>query len=713
MDDIDDLLQSDQELNENQFDVSLDDIVDDEDEVPEQTVDEQPELSQLQSVDDLLNELDEEELDDWDDDLGHEEEIALGDDPLADEVDLSEEGNEEELEDLVEPSMELESYPELELDDSLGEPSISQTEQSLTDAMAESSLATDELDNELDELNEEMEDSDLDLEPLDDELDEPDATLGDALPDVEHLAAGDEEALSKELDELATDDSADEALSDDELDGSDVISDALDDPEQSNNEEISDEDLESLPEFELGSDDAAEDEILPDVESADSDEGEALSEELDELASADEALLDDELDLESLAEFDEQAAQESLNDELDESDVISDALDDPEQSNNEEILDEDVESLPELELESDDADEALLDDELDLESLAEFDEQAAQESLNDELDESDVIGDALDDPAQSNNEEIPNEDLESLPEFELESDDDVDEMLPDVADDDEALSEELDELATDDSADEALSDDELDLESLAEFDEQAAQESLNDELDESDVISDALDDPEQSNNEEIPNEDLESVPEFELESDDAVDEMLPDVEHSVADEDDTLAEASIDEAAIEDEFMSDLTQSDFDSLLNELAEPQPIEPSELDDVEVDFDSLLMDEEVNEDIESETIEGSDEQFVDIDDLLAQSDDFEKEDEPYIDPNMDVGLTDFDSLLAGENAPDVDLEEQGFSAKLDLARAYIEIEDYDSASKVVDDVLSHGPDGVQQEATSLKDKIKGNT
>ncbi|CAM4294637.1 FimV/HubP family polar landmark protein [Pseudoalteromonas byunsanensis] len=280
--------------------------------------------------------------------------------------------------------------------------------------------------------------------------------------------------------------------------------------------------------------------------------------------------------------------------------------------------------------------------------MGEFDEQAAQESIADEPDESDITSDELDDE-----------------------------------------------------------DDALDLESLGEFDEQAAQESIADEPDESDITSDELDDEDDAL-------DLESLPEFELESDDeATDKLISELDDT-ADEEQTDDEIALDEAAIEEEFMSDLTQSDFDSLLNELAEPEPIERVELDEVDVDFESLLQDEEGISDVEGDEQQDDqdDEQFVDIDELLAQSDDFELEDEPYSDPDMDVGLSEFDDLLAGENATDVDLEEEGYSAKLDLARAYIEIEDYDSANKVIEEVISNGPQGVQQEAGALQSKIKGN-
>jgi FimV-like protein len=162
--------------------------------------------------------------------------------------------------------------------------------------------------------------------------------------------------------------------------------------------------------------------------------------------------------------------------------------------------------------------------------------------------------------------------------------------------------------------------------------------------------------------------------------------------------------------------MSEISDTDFDALLNDLAEPEPIDTESLDDVELNFDALLNEELSNDianlpaDIELET-ENTDvvEEYLDIDDLIAQSDEFETDEEPYQEANMDVGLGDFEELLAGENPPDVDLEADGYSAKLDLARAYIEIDDSESALAIIEEVIDNGPESVQAEAASLRDKL----
>ncbi|XQF92206.1 FimV/HubP family polar landmark protein [Pseudoalteromonas espejiana] len=171
----------------------------------------------------------------------------------------------------------------------------------------------------------------------------------------------------------------------------------------------------------------------------------------------------------------------------------------------------------------------------------------------------------------------------------------------------------------------------------------------------------------------------------------------------------------ISDEQLDDDFMADLTQTDFDALLSELEEPEALNLEDSSEFDVDFDSLLNEDLVNEpeqpkETTPEPIQANADDFVDIDALLEQSDDSVLEHEPYDEVNMDVGLSDFDSLLAGDNPTDVDLESGGYSAKLDLARAYIEIDDFDSALKVIEDVIESGPEDVQEEALSLKAKLK---
>ncbi|TMP30037.1 hypothetical protein CWB98_23385, partial [Pseudoalteromonas rubra] len=156
-----------------------------------------PEPTQLQNVDELLEAL-EAEGDEFDADLEEDVEIDLGDDPLADEdIDLSEEEELTEI-DLVTPSEELSSYPELQMDESEAEEisldddsesPISETERALAE-----SLGQDDASSLLDELDDDGEDV-LDFGGDFDDLDGPDFEIEldeDASPDsaiVEQSAA--------------------------------------------------------------------------------------------------------------------------------------------------------------------------------------------------------------------------------------------------------------------------------------------------------------------------------------------------------------------------------------------------------------------------------------------------------------------------------------------------------------------------------------------
>ena len=265
--------------------------------------------------------------------------------------------------------------------------------------------------------------------------------------------------------------------------------------------------------------------------------------------------------------------------------------------------------------------------------------------------------------------------------------------------------------------DEQSFEDEVEIEDLPEFSEDDALDAAEFEQ------SYQVDSFEQTNEEAQPVADEESVTVDDSETaSESLDALSPDAFldelNSLADENEQDVDLAIDEAAIEDQFMSEISDTDFDALLNDLAEPEPIDTDSLDDVELNFDTLLN-EELNNDIaalSSEVEVETDnnnidvEEFLDIDDLIAQSDEFESEEEPYQEANMDVGLGDFEDLLAGENAPDVDLEADGFSAKLDLARAYIEIDDSESALAIIEEVINSGPDSVQAEAASLRDKLQ---
>lgn len=99
--------------------------------------------------------------------------------------------------------------------------------------------------------------------------------------------------------------------------------------------------------------------------------------------------------------------------------------------------------------------------------------------------------------------------------------------------------------------------------------------------------------------------------------------------------------------------------------------------------------------------------TDDDFVEIDTLLANAELQDENPERFNQLNVDVGLEDYADIIGEHERRDVDKEDAGFSAKLDLVRAYIEIDDRESADLLLDDILaSDAPEHVKAEAKTLK-------
>ncbi len=95
------------------------------------------------------------------------------------------------------------------------------------------------------------------------------------------------------------------------------------------------------------------------------------------------------------------------------------------------------------------------------------------------------------------------------------------------------------------------------------------------------------------------------------------------------------------------------------------------------------------------------------FVNIDKLLAATEDQLEPDAELKALNIDVGLADFEDLIAADEAGDVDHADGGFAGQLDLVRAYIEIGDADSANHLIKEIMaSDAPAHVKQEASALQ-------
>ena len=93
-----------------------------------------------------------------------------------------------------------------------------------------------------------------------------------------------------------------------------------------------------------------------------------------------------------------------------------------------------------------------------------------------------------------------------------------------------------------------------------------------------------------------------------------------------------------------------------------------------------------------------------QFKGIDELLAEAEANLDKEEPYQGLSFDVGLDEFPEVMPGQQGVDVDAD-GGVGAKLDLARAYLEIDDKSSAVELLNEVLAQGDDTQKAEAERL--------
>lgn len=146
--------------------------------------------------------------------------------------------------------------------------------------------------------------------------------------------------------------------------------------------------------------------------------------------------------------------------------------------------------------------------------------------------------------------------------------------------------------------------------------------------------------------------------------------------------------------------LSDLDDSQFDDLLNELEGISVVEQAE----DAAEDEVVT--RLEADVEEEPAL-SDADFVEIDSLLQAMEQTEEDADRFNNLNVDVGLDEFADIIGEHNKMDVDQEDEGFAGKLDLIRAYIEMDEPESAALLIDEVLtSAAPEHVKEEAKALR-------
>ncbi len=136
-----------------------------------------------------------------------------------------------------------------------------------------------------------------------------------------------------------------------------------------------------------------------------------------------------------------------------------------------------------------------------------------------------------------------------------------------------------------------------------------------------------------------------------------------------------------------------------------------------DNMTVDEALAALDNEIDTDIKAEKVSDDDlssfqkeNGYIDIDKLLNESSEDSSDADPYQDVDVNFGeSSDLNSLFESNPMTDVDDAENSVNAKLDLARAYIEIDDKDSAKALLEEIQVDGNDRQQSEASELLNSI----
>ncbi len=213
---------------------------------------------------------------------------------------------------------------------------------------------------------------------------------------------------------------------------------------------------------------------------------------------------------------------------------------------------------------------------------------------------------------------------------------------------------------------------------------------------------------------ERPSKVLDEYPELELSddllADDDADLIFPEddlTEESAAVEPSAASQPL--DTALSDE-LNDLEHTNFDDMLSELDQFETateLPEQGLQSAKRALAELDASQQSQKNNEQAATEHDIPDYVHIDKLLAASEDDEQEPMVKGSLNIDVGLADFEDLIAADEMGDVDHADAGYAGRLDLVRAYNEIGDADSAGQLIKEILaSDAPAHVKQEALNLQ-------
>ncbi|MBL0710069.1 MAG: hypothetical protein JJV99_03480, partial [Colwellia sp.] len=153
-------------------------------------------------------------------------------------------------------------------------------------------------------------------------------------------------------------------------------------------------------------------------------------------------------------------------------------------------------------------------------------------------------------------------------------------------------------------------------------------------------------------------------------------------------------------ATIEEESSISNQATDFNQV-DDLDPPISLDDFDDPNDDVNSDVTLVNDETKSDDEND--------FVSVDSLLSASLDAQPTDEPYNEANIDVGLNEYPEFTDDVNPIDVDDDENGMAAKLDLAKVYVEIGDQDNAQVILRKIIKQGNNQQKLEAQDLLDNL----
>jgi pilus assembly protein FimV len=119
----------------------------------------------------------------------------------------------------------------------------------------------------------------------------------------------------------------------------------------------------------------------------------------------------------------------------------------------------------------------------------------------------------------------------------------------------------------------------------------------------------------------------------------------------------------------------------------------------LDNPDLDLAALLSDVDGESDAQTPP-----EDFLDVEALMDDGDDADAIDPDSQALDLDVSLSDFTGVSDEDTVIDID-KDAGQNANLDLARAYIEMDDVDAAKELLEEVMKEGSEEQKQEAASI--------